>query len=48
MTDKERIKVDPKYFRPTEVEQLLGDSKTVRQVVILTQQAMKNKQLVQL
>ena len=28
--------------------QLLGDLKTARQVVILTQQAMKNKQLVQL
>jgi len=32
-TSKELVKVDPRYFRPTEVEFLLGDSTKVREVL---------------
>jgi len=32
-TGKELIVIDPKYFRPTEVEQLLGDSTKARDVL---------------
>jgi len=32
-TGTELVKIDPRYFRPTEVEQLLGDATKARQIL---------------
>ncbi len=33
LDDKDIVKIDPRYFRPTEVENLLGDATKARKVL---------------